>query len=125
MIKNLILLAIISSIMLSCRSTKPTEIYGKWRLKETLSDPGDGSGRYQPAGNDHIFLIFKKSGRISGTALPDAVRYNRIDSAKIQVSFKTGRQLINYHYILSQDFLTLIPPCIESCGLRFERVNKH
>lgn len=106
----------------SCKKTAdgPGEIYGNWKLTETLADIGDGSGKYIKV-KENKYLEFFKSGVVTGDAAPDFSRFKIIDSVKIEFSSKSSKQTYIYRYKVSSQSLTLNPPCFEGCGLRFKK----
>ncbi|RDC54531.1 hypothetical protein DU508_21435 [Pedobacter chinensis] len=117
------LLAILCIFYLSCKKGNdgPGEIYGKWKLTETLMDPGDGSGKYQKVKGKDQYLILEKSGKIEGDVLAEFSTFKILDSVRIEIKAKSNNQALTYYYKVSAKSLTLNPPCIEGCGLRFER----
>jgi hypothetical protein len=121
----LILLAAASIIYVSCKKTDnndgPGEVYGKWKLTETMQDPGDGSGKYIKVSGDAKYLTLNKSGKFEGDALPDLFSFRILDSVKMEVSSNTYKMPMTYYYKVSAKSLQLNPPCIEGCGYRFER----
>lgn len=123
--KIYLFLVIITLTYLGCKkdvaSDGPGEIYGKWRLTETLNDPGDGSGKYMKVTGDAKYLILDKSGKISGEALSDSFSFKVIDSVRVEIFSNTYKMPITYRYKVSARSLTLNPPCIEGCGLKFVR----
>ncbi|HKG08553.1 MAG TPA: hypothetical protein VKB19_18940, partial [Pedobacter sp.] len=54
----LALLIITAASYISCKKEGDTagELYGKWKLTEQLSDPGDGSGKYQKVNGSPKYL---------------------------------------------------------------------
>ena len=118
----LLLSIVLITMYVSCKKENdgPGEIYGRWKLTETLSDPGDGSGKYIKVKEDK-YVAFDASGKILGDALPDLLTFRILDSVRIEVTAKNQKQPLTYWYKVSRTKLTLNPPCIEGCGLRFER----
>lgn len=62
MYRNLLLLLSIL-ILASCQNNDDTTIYispviGKWHIIEQYSDPGDGSGSYEPVETDEYIEFF-------------------------------------------------------------------
>lgn len=96
------------------------EVYGKWKLTESYMDPGDGSGKYQPV-KENLFLTFDKSGKVTGDAAPTLLTFKILDSINIEFTATGQNRPIVYRYKVSERALTLNPPCIEGCGLRFIR----
>lgn len=125
--KGLLLLFItISGLCFSCKKDRkesaPVEIYGKWKLTETMNDPGDGSGKYIKATGEPKYLSFDKDGKLGGDALyMDVFRYRIIDSTRIEILYQNYIAPQVYWYKLTAKTLQINPPCIEGCGLRFVR----
>lgn len=110
-------------VYLGCKksATSETEIYGKWKLIETLADPGDGSGKYMPVEGAAKYVLLEESGKISGEAFPEAISFRIVDSIRLEITFKDRKEPISYWYKHSGDILNINPPCIEACGNRFRR----
>jgi len=119
----LTLLIIISGLYMSCKKDQngPAEIYGTWKLTETLADPGDGSGKYIKAKGATKYITFDQSGDVSGEAMPDITSYKVLDSTRIEITSKNYSQKLVYWYKLNSTTLEINPPCIEGCGFRFVR----
>ncbi|UKT62682.1 hypothetical protein [Pedobacter mucosus] len=120
---TLALIITLSIVYLSCKKTGDGigEVYGTWKLTETLADPGDGSGKYMKVKGDSKYLVLNKSGSIEGDAIPDLLTFKIIDSVKMEVTSKNQTRPFTYYYKATAKTLTLNPPCIEGCGLRFIR----
>lgn len=125
--KGLLLLFIaISGLFFSCKKDKKesetVEIYGKWKLTETMSDPGDGSGKYIKATGEPKYLSFNKDGKLEGDALSlETFRYRILDSVRVEILYSVYLPPTVFTYKLTSKTLELHPPCIEGCGLRFVR----
>lgn len=125
--KGLLLLFIaISGLFFSCKKDKAkseaVEIYGKWKLTETMSDPGDGSGKYMKVTGEPKYLSFNKDGKLKGDALSlETFRYRILDSARVEILYNVYLPPTIFTYKLTSKTLSLHPPCIEGCGLRFVR----
>lgn len=125
--KKFILPLIMIALFISYTSCKknsvsdgPGEVYGKWKLTETLSDPGDGSGKYIKVKEDK-YLIMSRTGKMEGDALPDLSAFKILDSLTMEVTSKTYNRTLPYRYKATANTLTLNPPCFEGCGFRFIR----
>ena len=93
---------------------------GTWTLVETLADPGDGSGTWQPAATP-LTLTFAADGIITGDAFPQARRYEVLGNTTIKFIYADGT-FINYNYVLTETTLSLSGGgCIEACGVRFSK----
>ena len=127
---SLLLLATICIIYVSCKKNTidndgPGEVFGKWKLTETMFDPGDGSGKYKKVTGDAKYLTLEKSagkaGKFRGDAIPDLFSFRILDSVKMEVYSNTYKMPMIYRYKVSAKSLQLNPPCIEGCGYRFLR----
>lgn len=105
----------------------PSVLKGKWKLSETLADPGDGSGQWTKVprnSDDHI--IFGEDGKLSGTAFKDYSIYTVQDSTTLKFTKPDGLTYQNYFFKLQGGALTMSPAgpimCIEACGTRFRKV---
>ncbi|KAA8486838.1 hypothetical protein BDE36_1088 [Arcticibacter tournemirensis] len=128
-----VLLTLISVITLSCeRGDGPdgldrTALLGKWRLSESLADPGDGSGRWKPVDEEYSKKIveFKRNGKLGGTAFGDLNQYVIKDSVTITF-LKANKKEQEYWYSIKDDTLAMGPTwpthCLEPCGMRFVKV---
>jgi hypothetical protein len=91
---------------------------GTWTLVETLADPGDGSGTWQPA-TAPLALTFTANGTIEGNAFPQARRYQVLSTTTIKFIYADDTFII-YNYALTESVLSLSGGgCIEACGLKF------
>ena len=100
---------------------------GKWKLAETLADPGDGSGQWKKVSREtDTYIEFKANGDLAGTALGDFSTYAVSDSVTLTFTKKDGVTIQNYRYQLKDGFLQMSPAgptwCIEGCGSRYVKV---
>ncbi|MGQ7855311.1 hypothetical protein ACUN24_13835 [Pedobacter sp. WC2501] len=126
----LLLLAVAGVIHVSCKKSDnnndgPGEVYGKWKLTETMFNPGFGSGEYKKVSGDAKYLTLEKSvdkaGKFSGSAVPDLYAFRILDSLNMEVFSNNYKMPFTYRYKVSAKYLQLNPPCIEGCGYRFVR----
>jgi hypothetical protein len=94
-------------------------IIGKWILKQTLADIGDGSGQWESTSTSHI--EFKASGLLTEKGFSDLKKYEILDSVEIEF-FRADNLKIEYRYKINGPDLYLKPPCIEACGFKFSRL---
>jgi hypothetical protein len=113
-------------LLFSCNKSESASaneaVSGTWKLVETLTDPGDGSGIWQPStGAAHTYLLFYDNGLIGGNAFPEARNYAVANDTTIKFTYADGT-FINYTYTLSETTLVLSGGgCIEACGAKFVR----
>ena len=123
--KNLLILTFLFSslLLISCsKSETDTILTGKWRLSETLADPGDGRGKWENAKSNKMYLIFNTDGTLSGSESAGYKSYTVLDSVKIEFILKNDSKTISA-YKISGNSLLITPPCFEACGSRFIKVN--
>lgn len=118
-----LLLLLCIAILISCSKSdsacaEKTALTGNWKLVETLADPGDGSGTWQPAAHP-LTLTFTSNGSIGGDAFPQARHYEVSSDTNLRFTFADGT-FINYNYTLTETTLVLSGGgCIEACGAKF------
>jgi hypothetical protein len=105
----------------------PDVLIGKWKLSETLADPGDGSGQWKKVANDtNQYIEFKADGKFSGNIYVDYTTYAVRDSSIITFTKADGVTYQNERYKLQGGVLSLSPAgpiyCIEACGARFKKI---
>ena len=98
-----------------------SEIYGEWQLTETLADPGDGSGTWQPAVNAQ-FIVFKRDGTFIDSANPKAKSTFLIIKKDTSMQITTNGNELNYQYRIQDVELILRPTCFEACGNKYKKV---
>jgi hypothetical protein len=126
--KKLFLFATVLFSVAACERTTPVgnnSLIGKWKLSESLADPGDGSGTWQLADPLHpSHLEFKNDGTLSFSPydIYNSDRY-QVTSDSTMVFFR-GSESFNMRYNFSKTILSLYAPCIEACGSRYTAVQQ-
>lgn len=140
-----LLYILISVTILSCASDdeKPLDdntLTGKWQLIEQLSDPGDGSGTFQPITSDRTIEFFsdgtiiingilcfmssevgdKESGMFFLTT--DTNTDNQFDGEIIPNTCSSRSAKVFFNLPVNGN-LILWYQCIEGCGQKFEKIN--
>ncbi len=96
---------------------------GKWKLVESLADPGNGSGKWEPVPTS-TYVQFYANGNLGGTTFPSYVSYTVKDSVTLTF-IQANKTIQNYRYKISHDTLSMSPAgpimCIEACGIRFKK----
>jgi len=92
---------------------------GRWVLTQSLSDPGDGSGKWETS-SEKSLIEFKADGTVSSDRFAEFKAYRISDSTHIEFA-QTDGQFIRYRYKVSGNLLEINPPCREACGFRFRR----
>ncbi len=109
------------------KTTQNNGLLGKWRLVESLSDPGDGSGTWQKISPEQVqilefkadssFLIVSKNGSESGT-------YRTSVNNRLEMRFAGNSTFAPVWSVmlLTPTNLTVSYGCIEPCGGRYVAV---
>jgi len=117
---NLILVFIILSLTACEKSGTETSLTGKWKLTETLADPGDGSGKWVSVKNSDSYLQINADGTISGNNFTNFKQYRVIDNQQIEFIYQNGTPTI-LSYKLSGNSLEISGGCFEACGSRYKK----
>lgn len=115
-------LVIFFGLIAGCATMNETSsLAGKWKLTESLADPGDGSGKWNAVTNES-YLTFNTDGSVSSTDSPNFQTYKVLDSVKLEFTLNDGRKQV-VSYKTEGSTLTLTPQCIEACGSKYVKVN--
>ena len=103
----------------------PKVLVGKWKLTESLNDPGDGSGKWTKVSGSNVnYVEFKADGQLSGYG--DYKTYTVKDSTILTFTKADGVTYQDQRYQLQNGMLSMSPAgpiwCIEPCGLRYKKV---
>ena len=106
----------------------PSVLQGKWKLSESLADPGDGSGEWREVPRKlSTSIVFDANGRLSGDAFPGFTTYVVQDSVTLKFTKADGVTYQDYRYKLQGGALSMSPAgpimCFEACGIRFKKVD--
>jgi len=120
-------MTIISLAVLACgkknAAVENESIVGKWRLTETLADPGDGSGKWQPADPlNPSYLEFRSDGSLGSSPQGSVTQYKLLSDSTLLYYTDTGP--LQLRYTLTKTALGLYPPCIEACGMHYVAVKQ-
>lgn len=127
---NFILLIVTGLLFVTCKKDSHTAnvtLTGKWKLTESLLDPGDGSGKWQPVPSSavSVYVQFDNDGKLEGTAFPGYVSYVVKDSVTLTFTSKDN-VLQNYRYSIKIDTIVMSPDgpirCYEACGAKYVKV---
>jgi len=133
--KQLILFILIIASFSSCTEEdvflKNKDLIGKWKLIEQYSDPGDGSGDFQPIESKRIIEFFKNGKIISNGSFCAmnsdtgehgvGVFNDKTEAILVKNECNSSEYKINYKLIDGN--LQLWYPCIEGCAQKFEKVS--
>ena len=121
---------VLACAIIACKKTctegnADNSIVGKWKMTESLIDPGNGSGTWIPDGSGVTFVTFFANGTLSNntTFLTGYDRYYTTPDSKIYVIKTSSSDTARMGYLLEPGKLTINPQCYEACGYRFVRSN--
>jgi hypothetical protein len=124
-----ILLALVLAFsIMACKKSGTAErvgLIGKWQLSESLWDPGDLSGRWQPVDPAYRYTIeFRADSTFSAPQglLAGNSRFRIVDTNRLEVYVDSTHKRSAY-FLLNEKGLELRYSCIEPCGERFVPVN--
>lgn len=94
-------------------------LIGKWKLVESLSDPGDGSGTFQPVTErERQVLEFKANGTLLINSSP--MRYELLPNQYVKITSTDGKNEFRWRYDnLTPSSLTFNYQCIEPCAGKY------
>lgn len=102
-----------------------TCLVGTWRLVETLMDPGNGSGTYQPVNYDKT-ITFTTSGTYQASTKLCAADNSTSGIYRIESSVLKFEECDQFGYRIKIENGQLIlsnMACIEACHEKYERVS--
>jgi len=134
--KNTIALLLLSATFISCAKTETlaeNNLIGQWLLTETLADPGDGSGTYQPVDSERkITFLTNGTFEMNQDPCPTIVRqqdsakgtYNLNDSTLTVTGcrFEGATEDHQINFSVNEGHLFLLYPCIEPCGEKYKKL---
>src|SRR5690554_58280 len=87
-----------------------TTLTGKWKLSETLLDPGDGSGEWTPVAKKtpYDYVEFKENGKVAGNLFPEYKSYILKDDVTIQFKLDESR-IQEFRYSIVNGVLSMSP----------------
>ena len=138
------LLIVFLVIISSCTSddSKPTDetgLIGKWKLIEQLTDPGDGSGTFQPISSERVieffsdgtvsingdlcFMTSEVGETVTGTYIKTSDSNSDIQyEGEIFPNSCSSRSAKVYFDLPVSGNLILWYQCIEGCGQKFTKI---
>lgn len=113
-------------IFLSCR--KPpiivnTSLMGQWKLIETFTDPGDGSGEWMPVNTSNYYIKFEPGDSIESSlsrGSGNAFKYKILTDSTLFLIYGEI-DTVSYSYKIKGRFLTMEGGCFERCGMKFKK----
>jgi hypothetical protein len=129
--KKILLLVTIGIVSMSCSNNdnnKANELLGQWQLSEVLSDPGDGSGTFQPVESEKI-LLFNNDNKVycNGTlcyitAESDVVTISNYNSQSKTITSECTDTPNTVSYEIVNGELILNYQCIEGCKAKYRKL---
>jgi len=124
---KLTLFLLLLVLLASCSQEEGPEIEsgitGKWQLAEFLSDPGDGSGVFQPATIDKTITFFSDLTFESNSSMcniNDGGSQGDYDPETMIIAPENCTFRITFKHENSK--LLLYYPCIEPCAEKYEKI---
>jgi hypothetical protein len=125
-----ILIVVFCGVLFTCKKdghTAGNNLTGKWKLTESLADPGDGSGKWTNVPTSPVVYVqFDSDGKLEGTAFPEYISYVIKDSVTLTFTSKDD-VLQNYRYSIKAGTITISPDgpirCFEACGTKYVKLN--
>jgi hypothetical protein len=102
---------------------------GKWKLIQTLVDPGDGSGKFKNVNSNKI-IEFHEDGTVTSNGLiceisveatePDSGTYSLVDSTLSPRNCPYSEREI--YFDINGPYLLIYYPCDEACISKFKKI---
>ncbi len=118
-------------LLLSCDTNEITEqedIIGKWQLIEVYSDPGDGSGEFNPVDSDKT-IAFNKNGQFVSNGImchmsiePTETSTGTYSLVKYTLTPDNCEYSVELPYEVIGNELIISHFCIEGCGEKYKKV---
>ncbi len=138
------LIILFTLTLISCSSNNDStegnkKLIGKWKLIEQYSDPGDGSGTFQPISSERIIEFFSNdtvevNGELcfmaSNVSDKESGTYNLITDSGADTQYDgeiipnicSSRSAKVYFDLPVSGNLILWYLCIEGCGQKFKKI---
>jgi hypothetical protein len=131
MMKKWIVFMALLGIVCACNksdSSPKSNLVGSWKLSEILADPGDGSGIFNAITSNKT-LIFDDKGNVGSNNVICNL-YNDVSTKASTGTYSEKNATITsadcantmINYVLKNDTLILIYPCIEACKAKYIRL---
>ena len=125
--KILFIVSINCLIFFSCRKTSVIAnlpITGRWTQIETLTDPGDGNGKWMPVSTpDYYFIKFEPGDSVESNisrGSGNVSKYKIVTDSTLYLIYAES-DTVSYFYKIKGNILTLEGGCYERCGMKFEK----
>lgn len=131
--KNNVILLSVFIFFFSCSDDQDDKInntiVSKWKLIETLADPGDGSGTFQPVSSNKIIEFyddetFYSNGSICTISIDSNANFYGTYSVQNATLNSSQCQAQNFptSYEMTQTTLIIYYPCIEACAEKYSKI---
>lgn len=123
---HILYLSALVFLFASCKKEEAPALVNSWKLIEVLSDPGDGSGTFQPVTSSKTVSFFDdgtvgSNGILcqmsSGSGTGSAGTYS--ETEKVITPENCGVAPFLIHYEMEGANLILNYPCIEACREKY------
>lgn len=132
MMKNRIVLMALLGIVCACTKSDSSPVkstlVGSWKLSEILADPGNGSGTFRAVTSNKT-ITFDNKGNVGCNGVicdmfNDASTKASIGTYSVIDATITSADCANtkINYVLKNDTVILIYPCIEACKAKYIRL---
>ena len=143
MTKKLFLMLTVTTIIFSCSKDDEnlnvinSDFIGKWKLTETLQDPGDGSGVYESIDSEKTIEFFNNgtfsmNGPLCGLStsvgenIMGQVRISKYSNNNILFSNEkcsTDNSSTEYIVVIEgSDLIIYYTACVEGCAQKYQKV---
>jgi len=117
-------LIIVIGMTASCKKKEVSVFVGKYKLVETLVDPGDGSGIFQSVSSDKTIEFSENytvtsNGDLCSMSVDADVETSGTYSDLDSVLHSTSCSL---NMLLDGDEIIITYPCIEPCQAKYEKL---
>lgn len=142
--KNLLLKLTIIGILFSCTNDDSnqnvinSQLFGKWKLVETLKDPGDGSGTFESIDSEKTIEFFSNgtfiiNGPLCGLSTSvgentkgnvrhsnNSERYKLVANEECEMD----NSFVEYIILIEDSHLSIhYTACIEGCAQKYQKQN--
>ena len=119
---RILISGLICLLIFSCKKSSSGnggDIIGRWKLQQSLADPGDGSGKWTPV-VPSATVVFSSGGKFSGgNYFFSGFNHYSLENDSVMVFGSTvSNSSIKVRYILTSTSLDIYPPCFEACGFK-------
>ena len=125
---RILISCLICLLIISCKKSSSGsggDIVGRWKLQQSLADPGNGLGKWETVVPSTI-VVFSSGGKFSGGNyfFSGFNRYSVENDSVMVFGSTVTNSSIKVRYTLSSYSLDIYPPCIEACGFKLAYTGK-